>query len=43
MSPEEVAHTGADRELTLGWWWRWGLLVGVGALVVLITVASLFS
>jgi len=43
MSPEEVAHTGADRELTLGWWWRWGLLVGVGALVVLITMASLFS
>ena len=43
MSPEEVAHTGADRALTIGWWWRWGLLVGVAGVVVLVTTAALLS
>lgn len=39
MSPEEVAASGADREVTVGWWWRWGLLVLLGGLALSITTS----
>jgi hypothetical protein len=38
LSPEEVATSGVDRELTVGWWWRRGLLVALGVLAVTIAV-----
>lgn len=40
MSAEEAAATGADREIVLSWWWRWGLLVALGVVVV-VTVSSI--
>jgi hypothetical protein len=43
LSAEEVAETGADREVTVGWWWRWGLLIGLGALAAVIAVSVLTS
>ncbi len=42
MSIEEARATGADQAVTISWWWRWGLLVGLGVLVVAITLGSLF-
>jgi hypothetical protein len=38
LSSEEVAASGVDREITVGWWWRWGLLVALGVLAVTIAV-----
>lgn len=43
MSPEEVTATGADQDLTVGWWWRWGLLVLLAGLVSSITVSIILS
>ncbi len=43
MSAEEAAATGADNEIVLGWWWRWGLLAGLGALVAVVIVSVVLS
>jgi hypothetical protein len=43
LSAEEVAASGADREVTVAWWWRWGLFVGLGALALTIVVSVVIS
>lgn len=43
LSPEEVAATGADRAITLHWWWRCGLLIALGALAFVIVLSVVVS
>ncbi|MGY4644559.1 hypothetical protein [Cellulomonas sp. URHB0016] len=38
LTAQEIAHGGYDG-LTVHWWWRWGLLIGL-ACVALIGLAS---
>ncbi|HEY0187859.1 MAG TPA: hypothetical protein VGC67_10255 [Cellulomonas sp.] len=39
MSREEAAASGADKIVTVPWWLRWGLLVGLGCLVLASLIA----
>ncbi|WP_066582573.1 hypothetical protein [Cellulomonas timonensis] len=41
LSPAEVEAGGAATALTLHWWWRFGLLIGIAAIVVIATLASI--
>jgi hypothetical protein len=40
LEAHEVAQGGYG-DLTLHWWWRWGLLIGLAAIVVLSLASSL--
>lgn len=37
LTAEEAAALDAPGALTLHWWWRWGLLIGIAALLAFIT------
>ncbi|MEP7762873.1 hypothetical protein [Sanguibacter sp. 25GB23B1] len=41
LSREEATAGGAQAALALHWWWRFGLLVAVAAIVVIATLGSL--
>ena len=41
LSREEATARGAQAALSLHWWWRFGLLVGIAAIVVIATLGSL--
>lgn len=41
LSREEVERGGFAQHLQLHWWWRWGLLVGLGALLVILVASGI--
>lgn len=40
LSDTEATTGGAQQMLSLGWWWRWGLLVGLGAAALIWAFAT---
>ena len=41
LSREEATAGGAQAALSLHWWWRFGLLVGIAAIVVIAMLGSI--
>ncbi|AEI13489.1 hypothetical protein [Cellulomonas gilvus] len=41
MTPLEVDNGGYKELLSVSWWWRWGLLVGLAGVVLLVIASSL--
>ena len=43
VTAADAAALDPEGRATIHWWWRWGLLVAVGILVLLVVVSEVFT
>jgi len=43
LTAQQAAESGVDKALPIGFWWRWGLLIAIGAGLAIALMSTLVS